>query len=419
MLSLLDGVVSRPIRYDPAPGEPPVMVIQARYPRSANRSGKKIRWEAGSGTGLSASEALVPALVEALERRAASSVDRDRLKIATAAELGEYALPLESLPKCSDREMRSRRCGLSKPVMDQPMRWIEGTSLLTGRNIAIPHSLVYLRTDPLAPHERLQVPISTGLAAHNNLARAISCALLEVIERDALSIMWLQRIPGVRVDPFAREDWELEWLKQRSARLEYHFWEISTDLPVSVVCCLRRSPDHETAHSLMTCAASLDIGAALTKAARDISARAIGFRSERSLPANLEDFTRLHHGATYMAAKIRSKAFDFMFGSKGDSHDTKVDWPQLKQNTPEEELGYLMGALRERGLDAYAVDLTTPEAATVGVSVVRVLVPGLQPLPYVYAARYLGHPRLYQVPRLLGLKVYGEHEVNTWPLPFA
>jgi len=51
--------------------------------------------------------------------------------------------------------------------------------------------------------------------------------------------------------------------------------------------------------------------------------------------------------------------------------------------------------------------------------VVRVIIPGLQPLSFHYRARYLGHPRLYEAPALMGYPVLREEDLNGWPQPFA
>jgi ribosomal protein S12 methylthiotransferase accessory factor len=52
-------------------------------------------------------------------------------------------------------------------------------------------------------------------------------------------------------------------------------------------------------------------------------------------------------------------------------------------------------------------------------TVVRAVVPGLQPLTFHYRARFLGSPRLYEAPARMGYPVRAEAELNAWPQPFA
>jgi ribosomal protein S12 methylthiotransferase accessory factor len=51
--------------------------------------------------------------------------------------------------------------------------------------------------------------------------------------------------------------------------------------------------------------------------------------------------------------------------------------------------------------------------------VVRVIVPGLQPLSFCHRARYLGHQRLYRAPARMGYPAWPESRINPWPQPFA
>jgi ribosomal protein S12 methylthiotransferase accessory factor len=54
----------------------------------------------------------------------------------------------------------------------------------------------------LSPSEMFYYPISTGCASHVSLERALLGAILEVVERDAISIIWLQKLvlPRIEVD---------------------------------------------------------------------------------------------------------------------------------------------------------------------------------------------------------------------------
>jgi ribosomal protein S12 methylthiotransferase accessory factor len=71
------------------------------------------------------------------------------------------------------------------------------------------------------------------------------------------------------------------------------------------------------------------------------------------------------------------------------------------------------------GYDVIIVKLTTPEIEEVGFTVVRVIIPGLQPLDVRMDSRYLGGKRLYDVPVSLGYreKVY-EENMCPYPHPF-
>lgn len=376
-----------------------------------------------SGSGGSLEDSAFLALAEVLERHAACCVENHRVFTASANELGNYALDLCTLPACSNRELQSPKCHIEQPQHDKPIRWVESISLMTGKPCALPFGLVYLYAGKLYPHERLQAPISTGLAAHRSLTQALVSGLLEGIERDALSLMWLQMIPSRKLGMGGKDIAMPSWAGMAHAHLNYCFFDISTDLEVPVVCCIRTAPESERAYTLVSCAAGFQPTVLVEKTVRDIGAISIGFRRERHVPSDFEDFTAIHHGATYMAHKDRKSAFSFLLDKENRIPETvrgsKQISEELGSGPEEQQLTYLLERLRTSGFEAYAVDLTSVEAFSVGMRVVRVVVPGLQPLPYRYATRYLAHSRLYDAPHRMGHRVRSEKEMNPWPLPFA
>jgi ribosomal protein S12 methylthiotransferase accessory factor len=75
--------------------------------------------------------------------------------------------------------------------------------------------------------------------------------------------------------------------------------------------------------------------------------------------------------------------------------------------------------LRDLKLDAYVVDLTTPEAHSAGLVVVKVIVPKLQPFWIEPRAQFRANPRLYDLPDRLGYPVHREADLNPWAQPLA
>jgi ribosomal protein S12 methylthiotransferase accessory factor len=88
--------------------------------------------------------------------------------------------------------------------------------------------------------------------------------------------------------------------------------------------------------------------------------------------------------------------------------------------TPRAALREVLARLERAGVSAYAVDVTSPDVAELGVSVARVVAPELCPLDVVQAARYLGGRRLYHAAHEAGLAAAPLRfdEVNPHPHPF-
>jgi ribosomal protein S12 methylthiotransferase accessory factor len=91
----------------------------------------------------------------------------------------------------------------------------------------------------------------------------------------------------------------------------------------------------------------------------------------------------------------------------------------LEADSEKSLLASTLNRLREKGLDTFAVELSTDEALRSGIRVVKAIIPGLQPISFNYRARYLGHPRLYEAPAQMGYESHKEEDLNHLPQPFA
>ena len=76
--------------------------------------------------------------------------------------------------------------------------------------------------------------------------------------------------------------------------------------------------------------------------------------------------------------------------------------------------------LARRGHDIIVVDCTVPMLEDLGLHVVKVAVPGLQPLNAGHHRRVLGGRRLYRAPLAMGVRAAESTfaELNPWPHPF-
>src|SRR6185437_12395739 len=92
------------------------------------------------------------------------------------------------------------RCPLKKARKDAPLRWVQGLSLADGQPIWLPAVMVYMHIPYRSESECFWFPISTGCAAHRSYEEALLGAICEVIERDALSLIWLQRLALPRLE---------------------------------------------------------------------------------------------------------------------------------------------------------------------------------------------------------------------------
>jgi ribosomal protein S12 methylthiotransferase accessory factor len=427
LVSPLGGVVARTRLLGTLRGDPSYAVaaaelgdLAATWPEHRRRhDGETTRGGTdGAGSGLEEGLATRIAVAEALERYSASTYRDEQFVWASARELGDDALDLASLPRCSTTELADEGCPVCPADPRAPIRWVRGLRLSDLRPTLIPAILCYLHVNPRSVGERFTLPISTGHAAHSDPVAAIVSGLCEVIERDAIAITWLQmlKLPRLRLD--ARDDDLSEALRRRErAHVQAHLFDATTDLGVPTVYLLELAPHNPRVAQLVMCATHLDPMSAVVKVLREAASSRIALNLPRETPEHAADFTRVHHGAVRMGRPEEREAFRFLESSSSERSLSEL--PRLATGSAQADLAVLLARLRAAGMEAYAIDLTTDEALRVGFRVVRVLVPALQPLSFHHRARFLAHPRLYDAPRQMGHPVRDEPELNGHPQPFA
>jgi ribosomal protein S12 methylthiotransferase accessory factor len=371
----------------------------------------------GSGSGLDEEQAFTPALAEALERYCASVFHDGQFILASGSDLGEDALDLDTIPRCSPSELSHPNCPITVPDKTRPIRWVRGLSLLNGHVVFIPAVMVYSDLG-ISSAERFWLPNSTGCAAHTSYTRALVAGIREVVERDAISITWLQKLSLPKlalqtVPPLLQEIWQRYMASSQD--IELRLYDATTDIGVPTVYGVQVSQYNREATTLVSCATGAHISEALEKVLRDMASLRISFRTVKTVPSEWDEFIDVFHGAAYMARAEQAAAFSFLNQNSRTSqlHDASSEM------TDEQTLIALIDLLRAKSLEPYAVDLSTDESIRSGIYVIRVVIPGLQPLSFRYRARYLGHSRLYEAPARMGYRVLSEEHINMWPQPFA
>jgi ribosomal protein S12 methylthiotransferase accessory factor len=278
--------------------------------------------------------------------------------------------------------------------------------------------MAYSNLRGILPQERFWFPISTGCAAHFDINTALFNAVCELIERDAIAMTWLKQLqlPRIAFDEIPSElrNYGSHYLAD-SSPIHFEFYDATLDLGVPTVYGLRIASPSARARTLVGCATASDIETAICKVFRDLVSLSTAFRNPRPYPEDISDFRQIMHGAAYMASSERESAFDFL-RSNGLRHqlsETRVIYPKVS------DLMDLINRLRRDNMKAYALDLTTDEAASVGLHVVRVVIPALQPLSFHHIARFLGHSRLHTNTLPVLSSFPGKFDVNPLPQPFA
>ncbi|GII62069.1 hypothetical protein Skr01_21540 [Sphaerisporangium krabiense] len=380
----------------------------------------------GAGGALDPEIAAHLAVAESLERYSSCAWHPDATIWATAEELGEDCIPPDGWPSLSRREYADPRCGLVPPDPRIPLRWVEAYSLTRGRKVYVPASQVYLKYPPESAAERHVHPISTGCAAHSEPIAAVVNGLLEVVERDSISLTWLQRLRLPRLEfDLGELAPEHRAFAERAANHNTRavMFDATTDLGIPVIYGLVLADHDPVIAQTVVATCDVDPGRAIAKWYREAASLRIALRAlagdERNPNVAPEDTLSVTGGALLAGSPDKRHLFDFLLEGDRPVHRL-ADLPTPPAGAGDRQvLAWLLERLHAAGCEVVVADITTDEARQVGAHVVRVMVPQAMPLSFMHRARYLGHPRLYEAPAAMGHPVHAEADVNPHPQPFA
>lgn len=146
------------------------------------------------------------ALGEAAERYSGNLVFPG-LRTASYDDLrarGETAVDPESLALYGPEQHRGESFPFVPFTRDLAVRWVEGADLATRSAVLVPASLVwgtYFRSEPGASEPRTNGVLYAGIATGPTRTAAERSALLELLERDAVTLCWTGGEPTEEVTP--------------------------------------------------------------------------------------------------------------------------------------------------------------------------------------------------------------------------
>jgi ribosomal protein S12 methylthiotransferase accessory factor len=360
---------------------------------------------------------------EACERYCAGYVSPGVVVRRRANELdGEYIDPDDLAPFHQDQRNGLRRIPFPKWRETGILGWVKANSLPDGRAVWVPAAAVFLPYNP-QPEEIVPFPtLSTGLACGPTEDQARATAICEVVERDAVALAWLGNIvPRAASAESLDEDTArlLALVRQYSASAA--ILDLTTDLGIPVRAALldAHSPlGHITG---VGSACRPNPGAALKNAlceaahcrmyVKSMMAQRPAWSPSRGY-RNVVSFA--DHALTHSVCPAARRALA----------KWRAPRPSVPDTLPTRELACgtssdLVSILNSKGFRVLAINLTTRDVAGVGLSVVRVIVPGLQPLQGNHNWPYLGGRRLARVHEIFRQPMPESFRINTVPHPSA
>ncbi|MDD1705404.1 MAG: YcaO-related McrA-glycine thioamidation protein [Methanoregulaceae archaeon] len=309
-----------------------------------------------NGKGATPAEAKVSAMMEGIER--------------FSAEVLRHDLVVERYSRIREETPALDPASLILPAgkdPDAPVPWITGYDLGAGEDILVPASAVF---HPLPPeYPQLFRTSTNGLASGNTLEEAVFHALMEIIERDAWSLAEASRDTGPQVqevdDPLAESLLD----KFMAAGVEVTIKDITSDIGIPTIAAV--SDD-----ALLKDPALLTIGMGTHTSARIAVLRALTEVAQSRLTQihGAREDTTVAEIRKKMGYERTKRMNRYWFSSPKSRKFAEI--PSFDTTDFLDDITLARQRLLEAGLTRMIVVNLTRE--TIGVPVVRVIVPGLE-----------------------------------------
>jgi ribosomal protein S12 methylthiotransferase accessory factor len=366
-----------------------------------------------SGVGYDRESALFSLLGETVERYAAANYGAIPVFRSTVDRLSRPFLhPDDVIGSRDEKFWKGRPLRFHK---EMPIAWVQGENLQTGQDILVPALLALMTAQTQQPEELFEIPVSTGLAAGQSRDSALKAGLFEVIERDAIAIHWLLRRPLhpiLNLDAFIDDLPETaQILLSRHNLLKAGAFAMTNALSLPAVLVRLQAVKPGMGFSLGAAVAD-DWPTAIAKAVREACHVWLSYVLSWSPTApqiSIQDIkTYTDHGAFYFNA-AQPDLTDWFFDGEGVA--------VLSSGRKELSLSELVIACQRKQLTVLTVDLTPADIHSLGLSVVRVIVPQLQPLTCGASRKFTDMRRMEKCIKQANAPL--THGVNENPHPFA
>lgn len=144
-----------------------------------------------AGYGSTGAEAMVKALIEAVERTAMDDLRTDR--VAAAIELDKRWLDPRKVAPITKHQLKYFHPSLRSFSPQMPWQWVLGKRAVNGEQIYLAIDNVFWFHSRLVRRRRCNFCSSNGVAAHFDPDAAVRLATLELIERDAVMVLYYSR----------------------------------------------------------------------------------------------------------------------------------------------------------------------------------------------------------------------------------
>ena len=355
------------------------------------------------GKGKTSAQAKASALCEAIERYSGVFQGDEHRISASFRSLGEAAIHPNACMGFSPaqyvrRSVSNSSCAKEYHKVPEPfdeeaeIEWSPVWSLTGKKFRYLPTAYCYFGY-PLPPESRFCWSDSNGNAAGNSLEEAVLQGFLELVERDGVALWWYNRAarPGVDLESF--DEPYVQELRTYYRSLHREFWvlDMTSDLGIPTFAAVTRRTDVAAEDITVGLGSHLDprigILRALTEA-NQVLPIVLPRHADPAAPYFSDDLDVL---AWLRTSTLENRPY---LAPSSEPFKRAEDYAPLSHDDLKDDVEACVRIAADRGLEVLVLDQTR---ADVGMSVVKVLAPGLR-----HSQPRFAPGRLYDVPVLLG-----------------
>lgn len=359
--------------------------------------------------------ARLKAIAEGLERYANMTYLLRDMLYGTSRHIAEKTgtcVEIQDLDLYSEEQYQEEKFPHVRPELDLALWWCSVENLHTGAVTYYPSEFVYLDF----PY-KLHYPLSTGTACHSVLEKAMVSAVLEVVERDAMMLMWKRRmeVPAIRKSTI--HDSDIRHILNQFENKDYlvDVFDITMEHGIPSVFVMARGGYGLPSLSVAV-ASSITLIDAIKKSLYELTLIVTG--NVRSLLYSDENAGRkLDFLESHSAAYIKHKdlrEIEFLFKGSEMDFDT-LNEKKICIDPNRSVLEQLKKILERNGFDLYGKNITPRDVSQLGFYVYKALIP--QMLPLDIEKPFDGKKRLYEIQDIVDWKC--SDEINHDIQPFS
>ncbi|MCD4703054.1 MAG: YcaO-related McrA-glycine thioamidation protein [Methanosarcinaceae archaeon] len=322
-----------------------------------------------SGKGATEPQARISAIMEGFERCLA---ERNGVNL----DVTENVSVPEIIGTCKEAAMDHYALDPATLLLPEPLaedalvEWTLGYDLLQNREVFVPSNAVYHPYDAPGQSAKLFRSNTNGLAAGSVMEEAILHGLLEVIERDALSMAEFNRNSGRELILTPEDGINYELVQKfKDKDVDIKLWVLSHDTDITTVVASTDDIQLEDPALLVMGAGShlkpeIAVMRAITEVAQSRVVQIHGAREDTAR----EEFVR-------QIGYERMKRMNRFWYEEDNGNVSLSELADYSSLSPAENIEHVLSELRKITDSAIVVDLSRNSIA---IPVVRVLIPGFE-----------------------------------------